>query len=103
MHRLPVIRHRSPRQAWAKYRSCRHPGEKVHWHLIWLLLRTDEPRTPARAAEAVGVSVVTARAVLKRWNAHGPTGLADGRASNRGKPALTDARRAELFAALGRR
>jgi hypothetical protein len=53
-----VIRHRTPRQAWAEYRSCRHPGEKVRRHLVWLL-RTDEPRTPARAAEVGGVSVIT--------------------------------------------
>ena len=100
MHRLPVIRHRTPRQAWAKYRSCRHPGEKVHWHLVWLLLRADEPRTPAQAAEVVGVSVITARTVLRRWNADGPAGLADRRASNHGKPALTDGQREVLFAAL---
>ncbi|SRR5579885_1327678 len=103
MQRLPVTRHRTARQAWAKYRSCRHPVEKTRWHLIWLLLRTDEPRTPAQAAAVVGVSVITARAVLHRWNASGPAGLADGRAGNRGKPALTDGQRADLFAALKRR
>jgi transposase len=103
MQRLPAVRHRTPRQAWASYRSCRQPAEKVHWHLIWLLRRADEPRTPAQAAAAVGVSVITARAVLKRWNDHGPDGLADRRANNRGKPALTDGPRAELFAALKRR
>jgi transposase len=103
MQRLPVIRHRTPRQVWAKYRSCRHPVEKTRWHLIWLLLRTDQPRTPAAAAAVVGVSVITARAVLHRWNEHGPAGLADRRAANRGKPALTDAQRADLFAALKKR
>jgi transposase len=100
MQRLPVVRHRTPRQVWAKYRSCPHPGEKAHWHLIGLLLRTDEPRAPAPAAAVVGVSVITARAVLHRWNDHGPAGLAARRANNRGRPALTDGRRAELFAAL---
>ena len=25
---------RTPRQAWAKYRACRHPIEKVRWHLL---------------------------------------------------------------------
>jgi transposase len=100
MQRLPVIRHRTARQAWAKYRACRHPVEKTRWHLVWLLLRADEPRTPARAAAAIGVSVITARAVLKRWNAGGPVGLADGRAGNRGQPRLTDDQRAALFTAL---
>jgi transposase len=100
MQRLPVVRHRTARQAWAKYRSCRHPIEKTRWHLIWLLLRADEPRTPAQAAAVVGVSVITARAVLHRWNASGPAGLTDRRAGNRGRPALTAGQRAELFAAL---
>ena len=103
MHRLPVLRHRTARQAWAKYRSCRHPAEKTHWHLIWLLLRTDEPRTPAQAAAVVGVSVITARAVLHRWHDHGPAGRTDRRAGNRGRPALTDGQRTELFAALKKR
>src|SRR5687768_16761183 len=100
MQRLPVVRHRTAPQARAKYRACRHPVEKTRWHLVWLLLRADEPRTPAQAAAVVGVSVITARAVLKRWNAGGPAGLADRRAGNQGKPALTTTRRAELFAAL---
>jgi hypothetical protein len=98
-----VVHHRTAQQAWAKYRSCRHPVEKVWWHLVWLLLRTDEPRTPGQAAEAVGVSVITARAVLHRWNESGPAGLTDRRAGNRGRPALTDGQRGELLAALKRR
>jgi transposase len=102
MQRLPVIRHRTARQAWAKYRACRHPVEKTRWHLVWLLLRTDEPRTPARAA-VVGVSVITARAVLRQWNADGPGGLTDRRAGNRGRSRLTGEQRAALLAALGGR
>ena len=103
MQRLPVVRHCTPRQAWAKYRACRHPGEKTHWHLVWLLLRADEPRSPAQAGAVVGVSAVTARAVLRRWNAHGPAGLADRRAANHVRPALAAAQRAALLAALKRR
>lgn len=76
MRRLPVIRHRTAGQAWAEYRACRRPVEKARWHLVWLLLRADEPQTPAQAAAAVGVSVVTARTVLERCNADGPAGLA---------------------------
>src|SRR5215203_4070264 len=100
MRRLPVVRHRTPRQAWAKYRACRNPVEKTRWHLVWLLLRTDERRTPAQAAAVVGVSVITARAVLHRWNDHGPVGLSDRRAANGGRPRLTDDQRAALLAAL---
>jgi transposase len=103
MNRLPVVRHRTANQARAKYRACRHPVEKVRWHAIWLLLRTDAPRPPAQVAELVGLSAVTTRAVLRRWNAAGPAGLADRRRGNGSKPRLTEARRAALLAALGRR
>jgi transposase len=103
MHRLPVTRHLTANQAKSKYRACRHPVEKVRWHAVWLLLRTDHPRTPAEVAELVGLSVITTRAVLHRWNADGPAGLADRRKANGSKPRLTDARRGELFAALKKR
>jgi transposase len=103
MRRLPVVRHLTAAQARAKYRACRHPVEKVRWHAVWLLLRADEPRTPARVAALVGLSVITTRAVLHRWNAGGPAGLADRRRGNGSKPRLADAQRAALFSALKRR
>jgi transposase len=103
MRRLPIARHLTANQARAKYRSCRHPIEKVRWHAIWLLLRTDEPRTPTQVGELVGLSVITTRAVLHLWNADGPAGLTDRRAGNGSKPRLTDGQRAELFAALKKR
>src|SRR5262245_22813715 len=103
MQRLPVERHLTANQARARYRACRHPVEKVRWHAVWLLLRADEPRTPARVAELVGLSVITVRDVLHRWNDRGPEGLADGRRANGAEPKLSPARRAELLAALGKR
>jgi transposase len=103
MQRLPVARHLTANQARAKYRACRHPIEKVRWHAIWLLLRADRPRTPAQASEAVGLSVITVRGLLQRWNDCGPAGLTDRRANNRGRPRLTGGQRAALFAALKKR
>jgi transposase len=103
MQRLPVIRHRTANQARAKYRACRHPVEKTRWHALWLLLRADHPRTPAQVAEVVGLSVITVREVLHRWNDCGPGGLADRRQGNGAKPRLSEGQRAELFAALKRR
>jgi transposase len=103
MRRLPVVRHLTANQARAKYRACRHPVEKVRWHAVWLLLRTDHPRTPAEVAELVGLSVITTRAVLHRWNAAGPAGLVDRRKANGSKPRLTPEQRAALFAALKKR
>jgi transposase len=103
MRRLPVSRHRTANQVRAEYRACRDGVEKTRWHVIWLLLRTDEPRTPARVAEVVGASVVRARSTLRRWNEHGPEGLTDRRTANRGRPKLSDDQRAKLFATLKKR
>jgi transposase len=103
MKRLPVVRHLSADRAEAAYRACRHPIEKTRWHAIWLLLRTDEPRTPAQVADLVGLSVITTRDVLKRWNECGPDGLTDGRKNNGSESKLDDGRRAQLLAALKKR
>src|SRR5439155_21697676 len=70
MARIPFVRHRTADQIRSKYRACRHPIEKTRCHAIWLLARTDEARTPARAPALVGLPAVTVRAGLHRWNAH---------------------------------
>lgn len=103
MHRLPVRRHCTADQAWAEYRACRDPTAKTRWHAIWLLLRTDPPRTPAQVAQIVGLSAVGVRANLHRWNEHGPDGLTDRRSNNRGRPRLSPDHHAALFAALKKR
>jgi transposase len=103
MARIPFARHLPASKLRYKYRSCRHPVEKPRWHALWLLARTDQPRTPAQVADLVGLSAVTVRAVLHRWNAHGPDGVADGRKDNGSEPRLTARRRDALSAALQER
>ena len=103
MPRLPFVRHRTANQIRSKYRACRHPVEKVRWHAVWLLARTDEPRTPAQVAGLVGLSAVTVRDVLHRWNDRGPGGLADRRTGNGADPKLSARRRDALYAALQKR
>jgi transposase len=103
MRRLPFVRHRAVSKLRDRYVSCRHPVEKPRWHALWLLARTDVPRTPAQVADVVGRSAVTVRAVWHRWNARGPDGVADQRAGNGAEPKLTARRRAALSAALQRR
>jgi transposase len=103
MKRLPVARHLTANQARTQYRACRHPVEKTRWHVVWLLLRIDSPRTPAQVAEVVGVSVISVRDVLRRWNEDGPRGLVDRRRGNGAKPRLGKRQRCALRAALKRR
>src|SRR5262245_60707585 len=103
MKRLPVERHLTAGQAQARYRACPHPVEKTRWHAIWLLLRTDCPRTPAQVADVVGLSVIAVRHALRRWNHLGPDGLADRRRANGAAPRLTAGQRAALSSALRKR
>jgi transposase len=103
MGRIAFVRHRSVSQLRYRYVSCRHPVEKPRWHALWLLARVDEPRTPAQVADLVGLSAVTVRAVLHRWNATGPDGVTDGRKGNGSEPKLTARRRDALYAALQKR
>jgi transposase len=103
MKRLPVERHLSAEHARQRYVACPRPVEKTRWHAIWLLLRQDGPRAPAQVADLVGLSAVTVRDVLHRWNALGPEGLADRRKGNGAKPLLDGRQRAALLAAVRRR
>ena len=103
MPRLPFVRHLTERQILRRYRACRHPVEKTRWHALWLLARTDEPRTPAQVAALVGLSGATVRAVLHRWNATGPAGVADGREANGSDPRPSPRRRGAPYAAPQKR
>lgn len=103
MNRIPFVRHKTANQIRATYRACRHPVEEVRWHALWLLARTDEPRSPAQVAALVGLSDVTVRAVLHRWNATGPAGVTDGRKANGSDPKLSPRRPDALCAALQER
>src|SRR5215207_6644950 len=99
--RLPIVPHLTPDDIYRRYRACRTGVEKTHSHLIWLLTRPEHPLAPAQAAVAVGLSAVWARAVLKRWNAQGPDGLADRRSGTcGGHSKLTTDQQIDLWAAL---
>ena len=99
--RLPIEPHLPPAEVARRYRSCRDGVEKAHWHALWLLTRPDEPLTPAQATKQVGLTPSWVRTLLKRYNAEGPAGLADRRATTNGRPPkLTADQQAELFATL---
>ena len=61
MKRPRVERHLTAEQARGRYLSCGHPVEKSRWHAVWLLLRADEPRSPAQVAGVLGLAAVTVR------------------------------------------
>jgi transposase len=99
--RLQVAPHLAPDEVARRYRACRDGREKTHWQLLWLLTRDDRPPSAAEAAARVGLTPSWARTILKRWNAHGPDGLADRRkATNGGQAKLTPEQQAEVYDAL---
>jgi transposase len=99
--RLPISPHLSPEEIARRYRACRGGVEKTHWQILRLLSRTTAPPTPAEVAAQVGLTPAWVRAVLKRWNAVGPDGLADRRATaNGGQAKLSAEQQAALFEAL---
>src|SRR5579862_4915601 len=100
MNRLPVIEHLAPAEIARRYRTCADAAEKTRWQVLWLVTGPDQSVPAGRAARAVGLTPSWGRTLLKRWNAHGPAGLADGRRDNGAEPVLTPAQQAELYAAL---
>src|SRR5690242_21618814 len=100
MSRLPVVEHLSHEEIDRRYRACADAAEKTRWHVLWLLTRPDQPLSATAAAKWVGFTPAWGRAILKRYNAHGPGALADGRRDNGSDPLLSTEQRAELFAAL---
>ena len=95
MKRLPVVAHLSADEVGRRYRSCSDAKEKTRWRLVWLLL-CDSTLSCERAGPLVGLSDTHARTLLKRWNAHGPDGLADRRRANTSPGKLTADRQAEV-------
>jgi hypothetical protein len=75
MKRLPVVEHLSHDEIDQRYRSCSNAAEKTRWHVLWLVTRPDQPLSATKVAELVGFTPVWGRAILKRYNAHGPEGL----------------------------
>lgn len=100
MTRLPVVGHLSHNEIDRRYRACADAAEKTRWHVLWLVTRPDPPLSATAAAKLVGFTPAWGRAILKRYNAHGPDALSDGRRANGSDPKLTTEQRAELFAAL---
>jgi transposase len=97
---LPIAPHLSHDEIGRRYRACRSGVEKTHWQALWLLTRPHDPPGPAAVAAGLGLSAGWVRALIRRWNADGPDGLADRRGRNGGRPKLTAEQRVDLWAAL---
>lgn len=68
-----------------RYRQCRDPVERSHWHMIWLV---GQGHSGAAVARLTGYSETWVRTVIHRDNDRGPDGLLDRRRTNPGHPPL---------------
>jgi len=100
MTRFHAVEHLPADEIDRRYKTCPGPREKTHWQILWLLTRPDGPRSAAAIARVVGLTPTWVRALVRRWNADGPAGLADRRRDNGPADALTAAQQAELYQAL---
>ena len=103
MKPIAIVRHLTPNQINRRFRACRDARDKTHWHVIWLMTRPGPPRSAHAVSKIVGLSPAWAAEILKRWNAHGPAGLLDGRRDNGNKPLLNARQQSTLFRALSHR
>lgn len=98
---LAIVPHLTHDAIACRYRACRTGVEKARWHVLWLLTRPDEPPAPETVAAMVDPAAGWVRAVLERWDADGPDGLADRRAEvNGGRYNLTTDQQIDLWAAI---
>lgn len=99
MKRLPVVPHLSYEEIDRRYRRCSDAAGKTRWHVPRLVTRPDQPLSATTAAEWVGLTPGRARAILKRYDAHGPDAWADRRRDNGAAPELSTEQQARRLAA----
>lgn len=93
----------SPAEIEERRLACQVAGstrELKYWGIITRIANSTYPHPLAQIAGEVGVSLVTVRTVLNRWNAHGPGGLADKRKSNGRRCKLNESQRQRLASNL---
>lgn len=95
---LTVTPHLANDELERRYRACRDPVERSHWHIVWLV---SQGHTCPAVARLTGYSETWLRTLVHRYNAAGPAGLRDRRHANLGQPPLVPpAVREELRAVL---
>jgi hypothetical protein len=99
MKRIDLVAPASADELEARYRTARDPVARSQFQILWLLA-CGRPR--GEVAAVTGYSLRWIRALIRRYNAHGPDGVGDRRHKNAGaKPLLGGEDLAALRTALG--
>ena len=83
--RVTLSDHLSLAELEQRYRTCRDPGERSRWHMLWLVA---QGHSGAAVARLTGYSDTWVRTVVHRYNDRGPDAVSDGRRTNPGQPPL---------------
>jgi transposase len=90
--------HLSTAELGQRYRAARHPLERSHLQIVWLL---SQGRSEREVAAVTGYGQRWIAEIVRRYNAAGASGLGDQRAGNTGaRPLLTAEDEAALRDAL---
>lgn len=79
-----VYPHLTPAELAQRFRRCRYAMEKTHWQAIWLRA---QGQPTAALAQLCGYQQDWVLRLVRRYNAHGPAVVVDGRKRN-GRAAL---------------
>ena len=79
--KLTLEAHLSTTELQQRYRAARDAAEARRWQALWLFSQ-DQPI--GTVASIVGLHRNSVRALIKRYNANGPSALSDARATNPG-------------------
>ena len=82
---LSLTPHLADAELERRYRACRDPVERTHWHIVWLV---SQGYTCPTVARLVGYSETWVRTLIHRYNDDGASALADRRHANPGQPPL---------------
>src|SRR5258708_2532887 len=88
MRRIKLATHLSEEEIEAHYRGASDGVGRSQWHIVWLLAQGK----PSREVAAVtGYGLDWIRALARRYNAKGPSGIGDGRHNKSGRPSPLNA------------
>lgn len=99
-NRISLTPHFTTDELKERYLACKHPLERDHWQIIWLLSRADKNYSCSQVADLMGRSPDWVRKLARRYNKDSQLGLRDMRQDNGNAPILDDALQEELQAAL---
>lgn len=91
MRRIELVAHLSNDEIEQRYRGANDGVGRSQWQIVWLLAQGKTSR------EVTGYGLDWIRAIARRYNAEGPSGLGDKRHSNQGRPGPLNAQQQEAL------